>query len=95
MNVIILLIILFIIIVCSTCENFIRDIPILKNNYGNLFPNFNYEYDNPKIPLLNGYTNFPWWNTQHETRKGMSYDLRGDPYVIPQKKYIWNNYENR
>ena len=25
--------------------------------------------------------------------KRMSYDLRGDPIIIPRKEYIWNNTE--
>jgi hypothetical protein len=33
-----------------------------------------------------------WWNATRRTRN-MSYDLRGDPIIIPKKQYIWfNNY---
>jgi hypothetical protein len=32
----------------------------------------------------------PWWNSTRHTRN-MSYDLRGDPIIIPKKEYIWNN----
>jgi hypothetical protein len=31
-----------------------------------------------------------FWNSTRRT-KNMSYDLRGDPIIIPQQKYIWNN----
>lgn len=43
------------------------------------------------IPWSNGYTNFPWWNTPLGTTKNMSYDLRGDPLVIPRTQFVWNN----
>lgn len=43
------------------------------------------------IPWWNGYTNFPWWNTPLGTTKNMSYDLRGDPLVIPRTQFVWNN----
>jgi hypothetical protein len=32
----------------------------------------------------------PWWNSTRKTRN-MIYDIRGDPLIIPKKKYIWNN----
>ena len=38
-----------------------------------------------------GYTNFPWWNTQIGNTKNMSYDLRGDPIVIPKNNFVWMN----
>lgn len=31
-----------------------------------------------------------FWNSTRRTRN-MSYDLRGDPIIISQQKYIWNN----
>lgn len=45
------------------------------------------------IPWANGYTNLPWWNTQIGNKSNMSYDLRGDPLVIPLPPYelVWNN----
>ena len=30
-------------------------------------------------------------NMRHTKR--MSYDLRGDPIIIPRKEYLWNNVE--
>ena len=61
------------------CENF-----SMYNTYQSVMPSFN-------IPLLNGYTNFPWYNTRLGNTNNMSYDLRGDPTVIPKKQFIWNN----
>ena len=51
------------------------------------------------IPWSNGYTNLPWfeeprfawWNTSLGNTKNMSYDLRGDPLVIPKTQFPWNN----
>jgi len=31
-----------------------------------------------------------WWNSTRRTRN-MSYDLRGDPIIIPEQQYVWNN----
>jgi len=31
-----------------------------------------------------------WWNSTRRTRN-MSYDLRGDPFIIPKQRFIWNN----
>lgn len=45
----------------------------------------------PTNPYWNGYTNFPFWNTPLGTTKNMSYDLRGDPLVIPRQTFPWNN----
>jgi len=55
----------------------------LTNSPTNWFNNF--------FPVLNGYTNLPWWNTSLGTTSNMSYDLRGDPMVIPRTNFIWNN----
>jgi hypothetical protein len=43
------------------------------------------------FPTFNGYTNLPWWNTQLGNTTNMSYDLRGDPGVIPRTNFVWNN----
>jgi hypothetical protein len=43
------------------------------------------------LPISNGYTNFPWWNTSLGMTKNMSYDLRGDPLSILPSNLIWNN----
>jgi hypothetical protein len=43
------------------------------------------------FPTFNAYTNLPWWNTPLGTTSNMSYDLRGDPLVIPKKDFVWNN----
>ena len=42
----------------------------------------------------NGYTNLPWWNTSLGNTSNMSYDLRGDPVVIPKTNFAWNNGTN-
>ena len=40
--------------------------------------------------IINEYNEFPWWNSTRRTRN-MSYDLRGDPLIIPKEEYIWYN----
>ena len=42
------------------------------------------------IPFFMDHTNLPWWNSKRSTRN-MSYDLRGDPLIIPKQQFIWNN----
>jgi len=39
----------------------------------------------------NGYTCFPFWNTALGNRRNMSYDIRGDPIIIPKTNFVWNN----
>lgn len=47
------------------------------------------------IPELNGYTDFPWNNTQIGTKNNMSYDIRGEAYNIPYRQVSpWNNPES-
>ncbi len=43
------------------------------------------------IPLSNGYTNLPWWNTPIGNKRNMSWDIRGDPVQIPKTEFVWNN----
>lgn len=37
------------------------------------------------------HTNFPFWNTRIGQTTNMSYDLRGDPIIIPKRNFLWNN----
>jgi hypothetical protein len=46
------------------------------------------------IPWSNGYTDLPWWNTSLGNTTNMSYDLRGDPLIIPRTNFVWNNGTN-
>ena len=46
----------------------------------------NYEYD----PALNTHTNFAFWNTQRGTKRGMSYDLRGDVPIGQRQWFPFN-----
>lgn len=55
----------------------------LTNSSSNWFYNF--------FPILNGYTNLPWNNMALGNTSNMSYDLRGDPLVIPRTEFVWNN----
>ena len=48
----------------------------------------------PYFPYVNGYTNLPWWNTSLGNTSNMSYDLRGDPLIIPRTNFAWNNGTN-
>lgn len=43
------------------------------------------------FPTFNGYTNLPWNNMQLGNTTNMSYDLRGDPEIIPRTDFVWNN----
>ena len=46
------------------------------------------------IPWSNGYTDLPWNNTSLGNTTNMSYDLRGDPLIIPRTNFAWNNGTN-
>lgn len=51
-------------------------------------------WNNIGIPIKNGYTDLPWNNMQLGVTHNMSYDLRGDPIVIPRTLVSpWNNPE--
>ena len=51
-------------------------------------------WNNLGIPILNGSTDLPWNNTELGVTSNMSYDLRGDPMVIPRVQVSpWNNPE--
>jgi len=39
------------------------------------------------------HTDFPFNNTRLGNTSNMSYDLRGDPLIIPHQEYEWNNPE--
>ncbi len=46
------------------------------------------------IPVFNGSTDLPWNNMTQGVTHNMSYDLRGDPLVIPRETISpWNNPE--
>jgi hypothetical protein len=47
----------------------------------------------PVFPILDAgnYTELPWNNQRIGQTSNMSYDLRGDPIVIPKNKFMWNN----
>lgn len=69
------------------------------NDYQTFFPIFpinTYKYpmlnsSGYYIPWSNGYTNLPWWNTSLGNTSNMSYDIRGDPLIIPRTNFAWNN----
>jgi hypothetical protein len=51
-------------------------------------------WDYTGVPVFNGYTDLPWNNMQMGVTSNMSYDLRGDPSVIPRIQVSpWNNPE--
>ena len=39
------------------------------------------------------HTNYPFNNMRIGNTSNMSYDLRGDPLIIPHEEFIWNNSE--
>lgn len=64
--------------------------------YQSYMPINTYKYPLPiqnyyTIPYLNGWTNLPWSNTQLGNTTNMSYDLRGDPLIIPKNNFVWLN----
>ena len=81
----------------QTFQSFQSFVPINTYKYS-LYPLIN-PYDSPYyngyyIPWSNGYTNLPWWNTSLGNTSNMSYDLRGDPLIIPRINFAWNNGTN-
>ena len=76
----------------ASYQTFQSFIPINGYKYP-LYPLITPSYS-PYIPWFNGYTNLPWWNTSLGNKTNMSYDLRGDPLIIPQTDYVWNNSTN-
>ena len=36
------------------------------------------------------YPNYPFWNMRFGQTSNMSYDLRGDPLIIPKYPFLWN-----
>ncbi len=42
------------------------------------------------LPDADNYPNFPFWNTRMGQTNNMSYDLRGDPVIIPKYPFMWN-----
>jgi hypothetical protein len=82
-NIIFLLLIIFIACIANMifescmCENF-----SMYNTYQSAFPS---------VPWWNGYTDLPWNNSRLGNTNNMSYDLRGDPMVIPRTQFPWNN----
>jgi len=44
------------------------------------------------FPILNGYFyDDTYFDPYLRHSKGMNYDIRGDPYVIPKTSMVWNN----
>jgi hypothetical protein len=52
--------------------------------------NYDKSYGQAQVPMAYGYTNFPFNNTRLGQTKNMSYDLRGDPLIIPKYPFMWN-----
>jgi len=77
------IILLIILIVLILCENNLETFS-LYSIHQQFFPHI------PFNPIYQS-TNFPWWNTMLGNTTNMSYDLRGDPLIIPRTNYVWNN----
>lgn len=79
----------------ASYQTFQSYVPINANKYP-MYPlsNSPYNWFYNFFPIFNSYTNFPWWNTSLGNTSNMSYDLRGDPLVIPRTNYVWNNPTN-
>jgi hypothetical protein len=62
-------------------------------NQGSIYENFMvYWSGGPVQPLdnIDYYPNWPFWNSRVGQTSNMSYDLRGDPLVIPKYPFMWN-----
>lgn len=62
-------------------------------NQGKIYENFMvYWSGGPVRPLTNieNYPNYPFWNSRVGQTSNMSYDLRGDPLIIPKYPFMWN-----
>lgn len=62
-------------------------------NQDNYYENFMvYWSSGPVQPLddVNYYPNWPFWNSRVGQTSNMSYDLRGDPLIIPKYSFMWN-----
>ena len=44
----------------------------------------------PDIDYMYDYPNYPFWNMRFGQTSNMSYDLRGDPIIIPKYPFMWN-----
>ena len=77
------IILLIILIVLILCENNLETFS-LYSIHQQYFPHMSFN------PIYQS-TNFPWWNTMLCNTRNMSYDLRGDPLIIPRTNYVWNN----
>lgn len=42
------------------------------------------------ISKMDNYPNWPFWNMRFGQTSNMSYDLRGDPLIIPKYPLMWN-----
>lgn len=42
------------------------------------------------LPYVDDHTNWPFWNSRIGQTSNMSYDLRGDPIIIPKYPFMWN-----
>ena len=45
----------------------------------------------PSMSDADNFPNWPFWNTRFGQTSNMSYDLRGDPLIIPKTPFMWNN----
>ena len=43
------------------------------------------------IPIVNKYTDYFFWTPFYGQTKNMSYDIRGDPLIIPRQYFTYNN----
>lgn len=58
------------------------------------YENFMIYWSGPAVsPMsdVDNYANWPFWNMRFGQTSNMSYDLRGDPLIIPKTPFMWNN----
>jgi len=51
---------------------------------------YNNKYEQQYDPYFDTHTNFPFWNSQLGSKRGMSYDLRGDVPIPYSMQFPFN-----
>jgi hypothetical protein len=61
-----------------------------KDQFAPIKSRFGYPVDDYYDPSYDTHTNFAFWNTQRGTKRGMSYDLRGDVPIGQRRVFPFN-----
>ena len=64
-------------------------IPVNSWKFPISIPIHPWTFTNQRFPWFN--QGLPWFNSRFGNTRNMSYDLRGDPLIIPRNNFVWNN----